>query len=300
MADSLQPQCTAACQASLFLTISRSLPKFMSIASLMPTSHFILWCPLFLLPSIFLSIRVFSSESALRIRRPKYWCQHQSFQWVFRVDFHLRLVWSPCIPGDSQESSPAPQFKSINSSVLHLHYSPALTTVQPMGCICLLLGRWPLCMLFKSEAGTLTPETSTSVLGWTPQTYNACTCPALRIVERTQSKQQTHQWFNQCGGLHVWSKFPEWHPIACNGHMKDMMAVFAPGGKWCSAGEITVIRSDQIRSVTQSCPTRCDSMNRSTPGLPVHHQLPEFTHTHVHRVSDAIQPSRGTDTRWAH
>jgi len=51
------------------------------------------------------------------------------------------------------------------------------------------------------------------------------------------------------------------------------------------------IRSDQIRSVTQSCPTLCDPMNRSTPGLPVHHQLPEFTETHVHRVSDAIQPS---------
>ena len=47
----------------------------------------------------------------------------------------------------------------------------------------------------------------------------------------------------------------------------------------------------QIRSVTQSCPTLCDPMNRSTPGLPVHHQLPEFTHTHIHRVRDAIQPS---------
>ena len=43
-------------------------------------------------------------------------------------------------------------------------------------------------------------------------------------------------------------------------------------------------------SVTQSCPTLCDSMNCSTPGLPVHHQLPEFTQTHVHRVGDAIQP----------
>ena len=44
-------------------------------------------------------------------------------------------------------------------------------------------------------------------------------------------------------------------------------------------------------SVSQSCPTLCDLMNRCTPGLPVHHQLPEFTQTHVHRVSDAIQPS---------
>ena len=51
------------------------------------------------------------------------------------------------------------------------------------------------------------------------------------------------------------------------------------------------LRSDQIRSVTQSCPTLCDFMNRSMQGLPVHHQLQVFTETHVHRVSDAIQPS---------
>ena len=49
--------------------------------------------------------------------------------------------------------------------------------------------------------------------------------------------------------------------------------------------------SVQFSSVAQSCPTLCDPMNRSTPGLPVHHQPPEFTQTHVHRVSDAIQPS---------
>ena len=49
--------------------------------------------------------------------------------------------------------------------------------------------------------------------------------------------------------------------------------------------------SVQFSSVAQSCLTLCDPMNRSTPGLPVHHQLPEFTQTHVHRVSDAIQPS---------
>ena len=52
-----------------------------------------------------------------------------------------------------------------------------------------------------------------------------------------------------------------------------------------------MLRSDQIRSVAQSCPTPCDPMNRSTPGLPVHRQLPEFTQTHVHRVGDAVQPS---------
>ena len=47
----------------------------------------------------------------------------------------------------------------------------------------------------------------------------------------------------------------------------------------------------QFSSVAQSCPTLCDPMNHSTPGLPVHHHLPEFTQTHIHRDSDAIQPS---------
>ena len=51
------------------------------------------------------------------------------------------------------------------------------------------------------------------------------------------------------------------------------------------------LSSVQFSSVTQSCPTLCDPMNHSTPGFPVHHQLPEFTQTHVHWVSDAIQPS---------
>ena len=50
-------------------------------------------------------------------------------------------------------------------------------------------------------------------------------------------------------------------------------------------------RHTVFSSVAQLCPTLCDPMNRSTPGLPVHHQLPEFTQTHVHRVSDAIQSS---------
>ena len=49
--------------------------------------------------------------------------------------------------------------------------------------------------------------------------------------------------------------------------------------------------SQSVSSVAQSCPTLCNRMNHSTPGLPVHHQLPEFTQTHVHQVSDAIQPS---------
>ena len=64
---------TAAHQASLSITNSRNLLKLMSIESVMPPSHLILCCPLLLLPSIFPSIRVFSNESALHIRWPKYW-----------------------------------------------------------------------------------------------------------------------------------------------------------------------------------------------------------------------------------
>ena len=58
-----------------------------------------------------------------------------------------------------------------------------------------------------------------------------------------------------------------------------------------TVASISEYRIFQIRLVAQSCPTLCDPMNRSTPGLPVHYQLPEFTQTHVHRVGDAIQPS---------
>ena len=64
---------TAACQASVSITNSWSLPKLMSIESVMPANHLILCCPLLLLPSIFPSIMIFSNESALCIRWPKYW-----------------------------------------------------------------------------------------------------------------------------------------------------------------------------------------------------------------------------------
>ena len=70
--------------------------------------------------------------------------------------------------------------------------------------------------------------------------------------------------------------------------MKQKCTVTMKGADW---KHIYIYTSDQIRSVAQSCPTLRDPMNRSTPGLPVHHQLPEFTETHVHRVNDAIQPS---------
>ena len=97
--------CTAVCQASLSSTILQSLLKFMSIESTMLSNHLILCCPLLLLPSVFSSIRVFSNESTLRIRWPKYWSFNFSiypFQWILRTDFlYGWLVWPPCSPRDS-------------------------------------------------------------------------------------------------------------------------------------------------------------------------------------------------------
>ena len=146
------------CQASLFITNSRSLLKLMSTELVMPSNHLILCRPFLLLPSIFPSIRVFSNKLALCIGWPKYW----SFSF------------------------------NINPSN---EYSELIS--------------------FRID--------------WIE----------LLAVQRTLKSLLQHQF----------------------------------------------------SSVTQSCPTLCDPMNRSTPGLPVHQQLPEFTQTHVHWVGDAIQPS---------
>ena len=95
----------------------------------MPSSHLILCHPLPLLPPIPPSIRVFSNESTLQMRWPK--PQHQSFQWTPRTGLlEDGLVGSPCSPRDSQKSSLAPQFKSINSSVLSFLHSPTLTSIH--------------------------------------------------------------------------------------------------------------------------------------------------------------------------
>ena len=123
---------TAACQASLSFTISWSLLKLMFDELVIPTNHLILCHPLLLLPSIFLSIRVFSDELTL-------WSGGQSigvsasasvFQWIFRVNFlYDWLVWSPCSPRNSQESSLA-QYEGTNSLTLSLLCGPTLISVH--------------------------------------------------------------------------------------------------------------------------------------------------------------------------
>ena len=108
----------------------------MSIESVMPSNHLILCRPLpppaFNLSQHQSLIQLVSSlhqvDNVLELQ-----LQHQSFQWIFRVDFLYDLkilVWSPCCPRDSQESSPAPQFESINSLELSFLCGPTLTSIH--------------------------------------------------------------------------------------------------------------------------------------------------------------------------
>ena len=124
---------TAAHQALLSITNSRSLLKLMSIESVMPSNHLILCRPLFLPPSIFPSISVFSNESVLRIKWPKYWSFSfnisPSNEYSGLISFSMDWLDLLAVQG-TQESSPTPQFKSINSSVLSFLYSPTLTSIQ--------------------------------------------------------------------------------------------------------------------------------------------------------------------------
>ena len=130
MSDSATPW-TAACQAALSITNPRSPPKPMSIVSVMPSNHLILCFPV-LLSLTFPSIRVFSNESVLRIRWPKFW----SFSFSISPSneysglIAFRMDWFDFLQFKGLESSPTPQFKSINSSTLSLLHSPTLTFIH--------------------------------------------------------------------------------------------------------------------------------------------------------------------------
>ena len=122
------------CQASLSTTNSWSLLKLMSIESVMPSNHLILCRPLLLPPSFFPSIRVFSSESLLPIRWPKYW--NFSFNMSPSNEYSglisRRIDWFDllAVQGTLEESFPSPQFKSINSSAFSFLYGPSFTSIH--------------------------------------------------------------------------------------------------------------------------------------------------------------------------
>ena len=124
---------TAAHQASLSFTVSRSLLRFKSVESVMLSNHLILCHPFLLWPSIFPSIKVFSNESTLCLRWPKYWSfsfsispsNEYSGLISFRIDWFVLLA----VQG-TQESTPAPQFESIRSVASSPLYGPTLTSIH--------------------------------------------------------------------------------------------------------------------------------------------------------------------------
>ena len=173
----------------------------------MLSSHLILCRPLLLLPPIPPSIRVFSNESALCMRWPKYW------------NFSFRI-------------SPSNEYSGLISFRIDW-----LDLLAVQGTLKSLLQH------HSSQASIFQPS-------------------AFFIVQLS-------------------------HPYMTIGKTIALT-------RWNFVGKVMSLLFNMLShfsSVAQSCPTLCDPMNCSTPGLPVHHQLPEFTQTRVHRVSDAIQPS---------
>ena len=125
---------TAARQASLSITNSRSLIKLMSIEPVMPSNHLILCCSLLLPPSIFPSIRVFSSESVLHIRWPKDWSFSFSIspsnEYSGLISFRIDWLDLLAAQGTLKSLLPTPQFKSVSSSALSFLYGPTLTSIH--------------------------------------------------------------------------------------------------------------------------------------------------------------------------
>ena len=122
---------TAARQASLSFTTSQGLLKLLSIESVMPSNHLILSRPLLLLPSVFPSIRVFSNESVLHIRWPKYWSFNTSPSNQYSGLISSSIEWLDLLAVQGTlKSSPAPQLESINFSAFSLVYSPTLSSIH--------------------------------------------------------------------------------------------------------------------------------------------------------------------------
>ena len=127
MSSSLQPM---NCSMPGFLSfISRSLLKLISTESVMTSNHLTLCCCLLFLPSIFSSMRIFSNESVLHIRSFSFSIS-PSKEYSGLISFRTDWLDLLCSPRDSHESSPTPQFKSIDSLALSFLYSPTLTSIH--------------------------------------------------------------------------------------------------------------------------------------------------------------------------
>ena len=197
---------TAARQASLSITNSQSLPKLMTIESVMPSNHLILCCPLLLLPSIFPSIRVFSDESALHIRCPKYWSFSFSISPSNKYSglISFRMDWFDLLAVQGTlKSLLTQQFKSINFSVLSLHHGPTLTSIydywkthgstrqtfvgKVMSLLFNMLSRSVITFLLRSKC---------LLISWL-QSPSAVILEPPKIKSDTVSQSTCHEWWDQ-------------------------------------------------------------------------------------------------------
>ena len=223
---------TVARQAFQSITNSRSLCKLTYIKSVIPSNHLILCRPLLLLPSVFPNIRVFSSESLLHIRWPKYWSfsfsispsNEHSGMISFMMDSLDLLAVQGTLKSLLQHHSLKPLILQWSAFFMVQLLHPYLTTGKTIA-----LTRWT----FVSKVISL---------------FNMLS--RLVITFLLRSKCLLISWLQS--SVTICSDF----------------------------GAIQTVV--QFSSVAQSCPTLCDPMDCSTPGLPVHHQLPEFTQTHIH------------------
>ena len=138
--------------------------------------------------------------------------------------------------------------------------------------------------------------------------HSVCVCVHAKSVQSCLTLCDPVDWSPPGSSVHGILQARMWSGLACPspGDLPDpgiepevLRSPVLAGGFFTTSAiwkaQRICFSSVQFSSVTQSCPTLCDPMNRSTPGLPVCHQLLEFTQTHVHRVSDAIQPSSWVD-----
>ena len=228
----------------------------------MPSNHLILCCPL-LLPSIFPSLKVFSNELAFCIRWPKYWSFSfnisPSIEYSGLISFRIDWFDLLAVQKDSQESFPTPQFKSINYSALSFLYGTNLTLIH----------------------NRLDKTDQTFDKTWNNhKQHKYGITRTSRGISQLQIPITRMAQIPPCSGIRrsssclFWSTIPTKLCWLFRAVLRNLTSRF-----WGCSLEWHSFSS--VQSVAQSCPTLCEPMNHSTPGLPVHHQLPEFIQIHV-------------------
>ena len=246
----------------------------MSIELVMLSNHLLLCFPLLLLPSIFASIRVFSNESTLCIRWPKCWSfsfsispsNEYSGSVSFRIDWFDHRV-----SRDSQESSPAPQFKNINSLTLSLFYGPLshpyMTTGKTLPVLIQTFVGKVMSLLFSILSRYIL-----SFPGSSDSKESVCNARYLGLIlgsERSPGEGNGYPLQYSClensMDRGTWRAALHGVPESYTTERQALSLLGISCGCCCS--------------VTKSYMTLCDLMNCSMPGFSVHHCLPEFPQT---------------------